>query len=166
MLCALDRATSRCKAGKQQLKDQNQMRNIHKFAIAALLGVAIASPVFAQGRRGGPPAGAGGGVAFLAAAYARIVQFDSDNDGLLDENEQADLSGAIASGEVQAPGGMGPPAGVNPGPEQIAERIAVKYAVMAPYDANADRTIDATEQAAIQADIMSGKLRRPGGRPN
>lgn len=142
------------------------MKNIHKFAMAALLGIAIASPAIAQGRRGGPPAGVGGGVAFLTAAYARIVQFDVDNDGLLDENEQADLSEAIASGEVQAPGRMGPPAGVNPSPEQIAERIAAKYAIMAPYDANGDGTIDADEQAAIEADIASGKLRRPGGRPN
>lgn len=142
------------------------MKNIHKLAVSTLLGIAIASPLFAQGRPGGPPAGAGGGVAFLTAAYARVVQFDSDNDGLLDKNEQADLSDAIASGEVQAPGRMGPPAGVNPSPEQIAERIAAKYAVIAPYDANGDRRIDAGEQAAIQADIVSGKLSRPGGRPN
>jgi hypothetical protein len=142
------------------------MKNIHKIAVVALLTIAIASPVFAQGRRGGPPAGAGGRVAFLTAAYARIVQFDSDNDDLLDENEQADLSDAIASGEVQAPGRMGPPAGVNPSPEQIVERIAAKYAVISPYDANGDRTIDANEQAAVQADIMSGILRRPDGRPN
>lgn len=142
------------------------MKNIHKFAMAALLGIAITSTAVAQGGRGGPPAGVGGGVAFLAAAYARIVQFDVDNDGLLDEDEQADLSDAIASGEVQAPGRMGPPAGVNPSPEQIAERIAAKYAVMAPYDANRDGTIDTKEQDAIQADIVSGKLRRPGGRPN
>lgn len=142
------------------------MKNIHIFAMAALLGISITSPVFAQGRRGGSPAGAGGGVAFLTAAYTRIVQFDSDNDGLLDENEQAKLSDAIASGEVQPPARMGPPPGVNPSSEQIAERIAAKYAEIAPYDANGDRTIDASEQAAIQADIVSGKLRRPGGRPN
>jgi hypothetical protein len=61
---------------------------------------------------------------------------------------------------------MGPPAGVNPSPEQIAERIAAKYAMMAPYDANGDGTIDTDEQAAIQADIVRGKLRRPSGRPN
>jgi len=61
---------------------------------------------------------------------------------------------------------MGPPPGVNPNPEQIAGRIAAMYAEIAPYDANADSTIDANEQAAIQADIVSGKLRRPGGRPN
>lgn len=142
------------------------MKNIHKFAVATLLGIAIASPVFAQGRRGGPPAGAGGGVAFLTAAYARIVQFDSDNDGLLDKNEQAKLSNAIASGEVQPPVHMGPPSGVNPSSGQIAERIAAKYAEIAAYDANGDRTIDAKEQSAVQADIMSGKLRRPSGRPN
>lgn len=142
------------------------MKNIHKFAMAALLGIAVASPAVAQGRRGGPPAGAGGGVAFITAAYARIVQFDVDNDGLLDEKEQAELSDAVAIGEVQVPSRMGPPAGVNPSPEQIAERIAAKYAIIAPYDANGDRTIDTTEQAAIQADIVSGKLRRPGGRPN
>ena len=142
------------------------MKNIHQFAVATLLGIAIASPVFAQGRRGGPPAGTGGGVAFLTEAYARIVQFDSNNDGLLDKNERAKLSDAIASGEVQAPARMGPPQGVNPSPDQIAERIAAKYEVIAAYDTNADRTIDAKEQAAVQADIMSGKLRRPGGRPN
>ena len=142
------------------------MKNIHKFAMSALLGIAVASPAIAQGRRGGPPAGVGGGVAFLAAAYARIVQFDVDNDGLLDDDEQADLSDAIANGEIQAPGRMGPPAGVNPSPEQIAERIAGKYAVMAPYDATGDGTIGTNEQAAIQADIVSGKLRRPSGRPN
>jgi len=141
------------------------MKNTNKLAVSALLGIAIASPPFAQGRPGGPPAGAGGGVAFLTAAYARIVQFDSDNDGLLDENEQAELSDAIASGEVQAPARMGPPAGVNPNPEQIVERIAAKYAAIAPYDANGDRTIDASEQAAVQADIISGLLRRPGGPP-
>ena len=142
------------------------MKNINKIVMAAVLGIAVTSSVLAQGRPGGPPAGAGGGVAFLSAAYARIVPFDSDNDGSLDENEQADLSDAIANGEVLAPFGMGPPPGVNPNPEQIAGRIAAMYAEIAPYDANADSTIDANEQAAIQADIVSGKLRRPGGRPN
>jgi hypothetical protein len=142
------------------------MKNIHKIAIVAILVGGIASPLFAQGRRGGPPAGAGGGVAHLTAAYANIVAFDSDNDGLLDENEQADLVDAMVRGEVKPPFRTGPPKGVNPAPEQIVARIAEMYAVIAPYDVNADRAIDAQEQAAVLADIKSGKLRRPGGRPN
>jgi hypothetical protein len=52
------------------------MKNINKIVMASVLGIAVTSSVIAQGRPGGPPAGAGGGVAFLSTAYARIVPFD------------------------------------------------------------------------------------------
>ena len=144
----------------------NQTKNIIKLSAGLLLAIAATPSASAQGTRGGPPAGAGGGVAHLTAAYAQIVQFDADNNGLLDEGEKGKLLLAMASGEVKGPSRGGPPQGVNPSPEQIVTRIADMYATIAPYDANANRRIDPSEEAAIQSDIMKGKLRRPGARAN
>lgn len=147
--------------GQTKTERTNKMKrkmNINKLAVAVALGLAVCATAIAQGR----PAGAGGGVAHLTEGYARVVPFDSNNDGVLNKAEQATLITAIASGTVKAPFRTGRPEGVNPSAEQIVARIAAAYAVVAPYDADADRKLDADEKAAIQLDITRGILRRPG----
>ncbi len=85
-----------------------------------------------------------------------VAQYDTNQDGKLDETERAALHADIEAGKITRPeGGRGPGAGPRrqgPPPEVVAQ-----------YDTNQDGKLDETERAALHADIEAGKVTLPEG---
>ena len=99
----------------------------------------------------------------FAKAYPKIVIYDVNKDGKLDEKEKAALARAFVEGKFELPDHA--PQQLKADSAKLAAHIGEVFAQISRYDANHDGVLDATEQVALKSAIEKGELDLGHGKP-
>src|SRR5436305_45442 len=127
------------------------MKAQNKLVILLTMGMAMAAGANAQSQDDAPPppghaAGQGHRPPPLGPAVLDLLdKYDKNHDGMLDQNEMAELKQDIQAGKIQ--------------PQARPPRLPKE--IMDKYDVNHDGVLDESEREALHQDVQSGKVQLP-----